>query len=89
MLAGFLDGRADEGVGAGPATLLGSGHRPRARVAGPRDPGAAVTTQLTPMLTALWDQPRSWTLETYERHGGYARAQEGPGYAGRPTSSWP
>ena len=25
MLAGFLDGLADEGVGAGPATLLGLG----------------------------------------------------------------
>ncbi len=30
-----------------------------------------MTTQLTPVLTALWDEPQSWTLATYERHGGY------------------
>ncbi|MGV1007568.1 MAG: NADH-quinone oxidoreductase subunit NuoF [Dermatophilaceae bacterium] len=30
-----------------------------------------MTTQLTPILTQLWGQPRSWTLATYERHGGY------------------
>jgi NADH-quinone oxidoreductase subunit F len=26
---------------------------------------------LTPVLTARWAEPRSWTLETYERTGGY------------------
>ena len=38
-----------------------------------------MTTQLTPVLTALWDQPRSWTLDTYERHGGYAALQKALG----------
>ena len=28
-------------------------------------------TQLTPVLTAGWDEPESWRLATYERHGGY------------------
>jgi NADH-quinone oxidoreductase subunit F len=27
---------------------------------------------LTPVLSAFWDEPQSWTLETYERHDGYA-----------------
>ncbi|MFF0815113.1 NADH-quinone oxidoreductase subunit NuoF [Rhodococcus sp. NPDC003318] len=26
---------------------------------------------LTPVLSRYWDEPRSWTLETYERHDGY------------------
>src|SRR6476659_1914198 len=26
---------------------------------------------LTPVLSAFWDQPNSWTLETYRRHEGY------------------
>ena len=26
---------------------------------------------LSPVLSAFWDQPDSWTLETYERHEGY------------------
>lgn len=26
---------------------------------------------LTPVLSSYWDDPESWTLETYERHGGY------------------
>ncbi|HEX8865684.1 MAG TPA: NADH-quinone oxidoreductase subunit NuoF [Lentzea sp.] len=26
---------------------------------------------LTPVLTARWTEPRSWTIETYERTGGY------------------
>ncbi len=26
---------------------------------------------LTPILTDLWDQPRSWTLDTYTEHRGY------------------
>ena len=28
--------------------------------------------QLTPVLSAHWDEPDSWTLAAYERHGGYA-----------------
>jgi NADH-quinone oxidoreductase subunit F len=30
-----------------------------------------VTTELTPVLTAHWDQPDSFTLEGYRREGGY------------------
>ena len=30
-----------------------------------------MSTQLTPILTRFWDHPTSWTLETYEAHGGY------------------
>jgi NADH-quinone oxidoreductase subunit F len=30
-----------------------------------------VTDLLTPVLTATWDDDRSWTLETYQRSGGY------------------
>ena len=30
-----------------------------------------MSTQLTPILTRFWDDPRSWTLETYEQHDGY------------------
>ncbi|MGV3563750.1 MAG: NADH-quinone oxidoreductase subunit F, partial [Nocardioides sp.] len=26
---------------------------------------------LTPVLTANWSAERSWTLESYEQHGGY------------------
>ena len=130
MLAGFDDGRADEGVGAAGATLEGlkvaraarlGGRGPvrrevqqqqrfwrsaglgavagRADRRGPRRrPGRAErarrrrrgpdaderrasarteaegrltwpasTTELTPILTEFWDDPQSWTLETYER----------------------
>ncbi|MDQ1537380.1 MAG: NADH-quinone oxidoreductase subunit [Actinomycetota bacterium] len=30
-----------------------------------------MSTQLTPILTRFWDDPQSWTLETYERNDGY------------------
>jgi NADH-quinone oxidoreductase subunit F len=30
-----------------------------------------VSTQLTPILTTFWDDPQSWTMETYEKHEGY------------------
>jgi NADH-quinone oxidoreductase subunit F len=30
-----------------------------------------VSTALTPILTKLWDDPRSWTMATYEEHDGY------------------
>ena len=30
-----------------------------------------MATQLTPILTRFWDDPQSWTLETYERNEGY------------------
>jgi NADH-quinone oxidoreductase subunit F len=35
----------------------------------PTSPTAA--TALTPVLSSYWDDPESWTLETYRRHGGY------------------
>ena len=28
-------------------------------------------TTLTPVLSAYWDDPQSWTLDTYLRHDGY------------------
>ncbi|MFP5336632.1 MAG: NADH-quinone oxidoreductase subunit NuoF [Actinomycetes bacterium] len=31
-----------------------------------------MATQLTPVLSQTWDDERSWTLETYEKHDGYA-----------------
>ncbi|PZU46805.1 MAG: NADH-quinone oxidoreductase subunit F [Arsenicicoccus sp.] len=31
-----------------------------------------MSTQLTPILSEFWDAERSWTLETYEQHDGYA-----------------
>ncbi|MFC7449929.1 NADH-quinone oxidoreductase subunit NuoF [Rhodococcus daqingensis] len=34
------------------------------------DPAAA-PTPLTPVLSRYWDDPRSWTLDTYRRHDGY------------------
>lgn len=30
---------------------------------------------LTPVLSRFWDQPASWTLQTYRRHGGYEALQ--------------
>ena len=30
-----------------------------------------MSTQLTPVLSAFWDDPQSWTLATYEAHEGY------------------
>ena len=44
---------------------------------------------LTPVLSAYWDQERSWTLAAYEAAGGYQglRTRSGTG-AGR-TSSTP
>lgn len=34
-------------------------------------------TTLTPILTERWDAERSWTLETYEAHGGYQALRKG------------
>jgi len=30
-----------------------------------------VSTALMPIMTEFWDEPRSWTMETYEKHDGY------------------
>ncbi len=139
VLAGFDDGRADEGVGANGATLEGlklarqrgwSVRRPvrrglpsyqrfwPARARAPVVPveqiadgargrpgrsqrprrgirrsvrtrppqahheaeGRAVMTgeptTLTPIFTEFWDDPQSWTMETYERHDGYVALRQ-------------
>ena len=36
---------------------------------------------LTPVLTANWGAERSWTLESYEQHGGYAALRKALGMA--------
>ena len=46
-----------------------------------------MSTQLTPVLTRFWDDPRSWTLETYEKHDGYQGAAQGARRCRRPTWS--
>lgn len=33
--------------------------------------GASPEKLLSPVLSAFWDEPESWTLDTYTRHGGY------------------
>lgn len=33
--------------------------------------GTSPEKLLAPVLSAFWDEPQSWTLETYKRHGGY------------------
>jgi NADH-quinone oxidoreductase subunit F len=35
-----------------------------------------MTVTMTPVLSEFWDQPRSWTLETYQRGGGYDGLQK-------------
>src|SRR3954449_943526 len=37
------------------------------------------TTALTPIMTEFWDDPKSWTLETYEKHDGYAALRQALG----------
>jgi NADH-quinone oxidoreductase subunit F len=32
---------------------------------------AGQATPLTPVMSRYWDDPESWTLETYHRHDGY------------------
>ena len=41
--------------------------------------GTQVTDTLTPVLTANWDQPDSFTLAGYERTGGYKALPQGAG----------
>ena len=75
ILAGFPDGQAAEGHTAGEPTLAGlriakeQGWTPDRRAE--RHGRNAVTTILTPELTAHWDEPDSFTLAGYQRHGGY------------------
>lgn len=68
ILAGFPDrrpGALEAGGGAGPATLAG--------LEVSREDGidTADGPALTPVLSRHWDDARSWTLDTYERHDGY------------------
>ena len=57
---------------------------------GPRTPVFTAPGTLTPVLSDLWDQERSWTLQTYLDHGGLRdgahradRADGGDGLDGR------
>ncbi|MBY0440659.1 MAG: NADH-quinone oxidoreductase subunit NuoF [Mycobacteriaceae bacterium] len=34
------------------------------------------STPLTPVLSRYWDDPQSWTMQTYRRHGGYQALQQ-------------
>src|SRR5690606_31207770 len=45
--------------------------RPRSRSPRPRPRVAQLPDPLTPVLTDTGDAERSWTLRTYEQHGGY------------------
>lgn len=68
ILAGFQDrrpGALEAGGGAGSATLAGL------RVSREDGTDAADGPTLTPVLSRHWDDARSWTLDTYERHDGY------------------
>ena len=85
ILAGFGDGQAAEGPSAGPASLVGLEARQGARLDGAGRQAARrryqVTDTLTPVLTAHWDQPDSFTLAGYSRTGGYKALPQGAGDA--------
>ena len=83
ILAGFPDQRPDEGQGgAGAATLGRSAGRQgtrHGRATGRRRRGRSVMgteTPLAPVLSRYWDDPESWTLETYRRNDGYQALQK-------------
>ena len=88
ILAGFPDGQAAEGHTAGEPSLAGlriakeQGWTPDGGPAG--NGGAAVTTILTPELTAYWDEPDSFTLAGYRRARRLPGAAQGPGHAAGP-----
>lgn len=68
LLAGFPDrrpGALEAGGGAGSATLAG--------LRASRTDGSDVADgpALAPVLSRYWDEARSWTLDTYQRHDGY------------------
>ncbi|RVW03872.1 NADH-quinone oxidoreductase subunit NuoF [Rhodococcus xishaensis] len=68
ILAGFPDprpGALEAGGGAGPATVAGLQASREGTAGAPDGPS------LTPVLSSHWDDARSWTLETYQRHEGY------------------
>jgi NADH-quinone oxidoreductase subunit F len=37
---------------------------------------ASATTELTPIFSEFWDDPQSWTMETYEAHDGYVALRQ-------------
>ena len=90
VLAGFPDGRADEGPTSG-AHLAARAADRRPSVAGARPTrptsadddarglleGDAVTDMLTPVLTANWGDERAWKIGNYERRGGYSAPAHG------------
>jgi NADH-quinone oxidoreductase subunit F len=39
----------------------------------------AESTTLTPIFSEFWDDPQSWTMETYERHDGYVALRQALG----------
>ncbi|GAA3056849.1 hypothetical protein GCM10020000_44210 [Streptomyces olivoverticillatus] len=56
----------------GPRPPQRSGHRGGGRMTvAPEIFETSPEKLLTPVLSAFWDEPRSWTLETYLRHEGY------------------
>ena len=82
ILAGFPDDQAAEGNTAGEpvpgraaggqgAGLDAGSPRQRERQRHREREGHQVTTVLTPELTAFWDEPDSFTIAAYKRHGGY------------------
>ena len=88
ILAGFGDGQAAEGPSAGrqpgrPELAKERGWKaPEARSAEASATGAetlGTTDLLTPVLTANWDQPDSFTLDGYKRHRRVQGAAEGAG----------
>uniref|UniRef100_UPI0009DDC8E6 NADH-quinone oxidoreductase subunit NuoE n=1 Tax=Prescottella defluvii TaxID=1323361 RepID=UPI0009DDC8E6 len=71
VLAGFPDPRP----GAVEAGGGGGGASPRP----PRPSAAGSVDGLTPVLSRYWDDPRSWTLDTYHRHDGYTALRKALG----------
>ena len=83
ILAGFGDGQAAEGPSAGHASLVGLKLAKEARTGRRRSRSTAgkesMTDTLTPVLTANWDQPDSFTLDGYSRDRRVQGAAQGAG----------
>ena len=72
ILAGFPDDRPDDGQGdPGAATLAGLQAAQRQEAQDGDGLRWPADTPLTPVLTRYWDDPKSWTLDTYRDHDGY------------------
>ncbi len=94
VLAGFPDDLADEGPGAGPASLVGLAIARENNWTAPeadksardarslaRQPRGHSVTDTDPVLTDNWDAERSWTLASYESRGGYSALKKALGMA--------